>query len=562
MIGVSLFAMAPSAGGAVVVFWAAMIYALRVREGSGPLSWERMLRVGILLVVFLGVTLPATVGLIGAANTLLSAASDPQDPAGWLVPAVVGLLLWASLRLALQWPERLGQRTFVVIALTAAVSLRLAYVLMVESQPVSDFGGMWRLCWQAATEGLVATRAALPATYTAWVHFERVLPYLLPLRALFGPEPSSYSVANVALGAASSLLACSLARAWFGDVAARVALVLSLLAVEPLLAAAIPTHDIPGAFLLLAALALGSAAWRFRAAGSSSAATLAAVGLGFTVLVLDLQRSLGGLLLASHTLAAPLLARETPPAAPVARSERTLLPVLLVVAPLFIFATGDSSLRAGGWRVPSRLNALPLGVAAATDSWGDASYQHALDNYRLPYQAVELNWTRLGIVKLATGLRLDPAAQVGSYLRKARGLFDLGAQTYFYLHDVRWRDGAPFGWVRRAEIAARAFSVPFLVLLILASVWPWTHPRLPLLALFPLVFMALLSLALLAVGEIQSRYLYPLWYIGAVYVGGWLASRRRDDGGGSYAAGSGGDPQLAETTPSPAVARTSPAGTR
>jgi len=543
VIGAALLAFAPSAAGAVAVFWAAAAYALRVRKRSGPLSWQRAMRVGVLLVVTLGLTLPATLGLIGSANTLLWAASDPQDPAGWLVAVVVGLLIWVSLRLALRWPERLGQRTFVVGALTVAVGLRLAYVVMVENTPISDFASMWRLSSKATDLGLAATHAALSETYSSWVYFERVLPYLFPLRALFGPESSSYTSANVALGAASSLLAYSLARASFGDAAARVALVLSLLAVEPLIAAEIPTHDIPGAFLVLGTLALGSAAWRYRAAARDSAATLASLGFGVTALVLDMQRSLGGLLLFAHTLVAPLLARETSPAEPVAVNVRTrFLPVLLVVAPLVVFVAGDRTLRAGGWRVPARLNTLPLSLAAATDSWADGSYQHAFDDYRIAYQAVKPNWARLGIVKLATELRLDPAGQVGAYLRKARNLFDLGGQTYFYLNDVRWRDGSTFAWTRRVEIAGRAFSVPFLVLLTLASLWPWTRPRPPLLALFPLVFMALLSLALLAIGEIQSRYVYPLWYIGAVYVGGWLASRRRDAGRGSDAAVSTGDP--------------------
>jgi hypothetical protein len=171
-------------------------------------------------------------------------------------------------------------------------------------------------------------------------------------------------------------------------------------------------------------------------------------------------------------------------------------------------------------RVPEDLSTrLDVVAAAGTDSWGDASYGHLVKNYVLPYESLPLNWRRFMLLKLASDVQRNPAGQVEAYLRKARHLYDLGSQTFFYLQEARWHAGPAIGWAPRAQTIARCFSAFFLAALAAASLRLWNRPRLPLLALFPLFFFALLSCLLLSFGEVQSRYMYPLWYLGAIYLG-------------------------------------------
>lgn len=520
---------APRAIGYLLIFLGAVTYGLRVHAREGPPSFQRLLRVGLLLAVAIGLSIPAAVGAIHAGSLLLAVASDPRSGAVGAVVLLVLLAYLGGIRLARRWPQRWGDGLFVATTVVVAAALRIAYVNLVDAQPVSDFRGMWRLCGQLVDQGFATVLARMPDSYTAWVHFERVLPFLLPMRALFGAGEAAYALPNVVLGLATSLLTFVLTRALFGAGAARVALVLTLLAVEPMMAAEIPTHDLSGAFFLLVALALCTAAWRWRAAGRHRLAVLAAGSFGVALLALDLQRSLGWLLLAVHTVLAPLLARETRAAEPASAGRRGwLVPLLLALVPVVAFTAGDQALRAAGLRVPSHVQGLPLGLVAATDSWGDGSYLHCAENYTQPYRSVSLSWRRLALVKVASDVRLNPGGPAAAYVRKARSLFDLGSQSYFYLHAPAWHQGPPFPWGGHLQVASRAACVAFLVALVLATLWLWTQPRLPWLALLPLGFAALLLLLLLSVGEIQPRYLYPLWYLGAIYVGALLG---RAEGG-------------------------------
>ena len=385
---------------------------------------------------------------------------------------------------------------------------------------------MWKLASSLAEHGLSIRHSLVPYE---WTYFERVLPYLLPLRLAFGPRPATYSVGNVLLGALTSLLVYGMTRRWFGAGAARVALVVSLAAVETVLAAEIPTHDVPGAFYTLLALAVFLAVWELRSLGRHRAALLAGAGFGLAVLVLDFQRSTGNVMLLSSTLLGLAMALVEGQASgrPAAdRGRRLAGALLLVLLPWMVFGTADWALRKAALRVPPswRAKGGGMGLAAATDSWGDGSYMHYVNNYFIPYHAVTLNWSRLALVKLAADTHDHPAARVTSYMRKAKVLFDLGSQTYFYLHAAELRGVGAIDGGREARILAisRWFSALFLGALLAACYRLWKLPEVPLPILLPLLYLAVFAAILIFLAEVQPRYLYPIWYIGAIYIGALL----------------------------------------
>ena len=510
----------------VAVFLVAASYAVYTARRAGSLRMGMMVRAVLLVITGLGVFLPALIGIVNLSSLTLARVVDPAVSTT-LGDLGIATLVLAGLVLAARcWPA--GETSFVVLALVLVLGLKLAYVFAIRVPPVSDFAEMWTLTSTIADGGLDAGRSTLGTFYYRWAYFERVLPYLLPLRLAFGPAPATYSVANTLLGGLTSLLVYRMTRPWFGVRAARVALAVSLVAVETVLAAEIPTHDVPGAFYTVLSLVLVLAVWRLQSQGRMRAALLVSAGLGLAVLVLDVQRATGGVLLLSSSLLGLGLALV---------EKRRFLPTLaLVLVPWLVFESASGILRAEALRVPDAVGSYTqgLGLAAGTDSWGDGSFQHGVSNYTIPYNTLRVSWSSLALAKLATDTHYHPGGRVTSYLRKARDLFDLGSQMIFYLNAAELRGLGPVNEARaeRVQGVSRWFSLLFLGALVMAVWRLWNRPAVPLPSLLPLFYLAVFILVLLLLAEVQPRYLYPIWYLGAVYVGALLGgSWVQDDSG-------------------------------
>ncbi len=522
-LAVALAALAPSSAVYVTVFLIVVAYAVHTARRAGPLRVERVVRAVLLLIAGVGIFLPALVGFFNLSSLTLARLVAPEAPSSRGDLLLTTLVVAALVLAASHWPARLGEPAFVALALVSATGLKLAYVFFVRTVPVSDFAEMWKLTSSIAEHGVDATRSSLGSHYYTWSYFERIMPYLLPLRLAFGPRPGSYSTANVVLESLTSLLIYRMTRPWFGVRAARVALVVSLAAVETVLAAEIPTHDLPGAFYTVLSLALVLAAWRLHAKGRTRAALLASAGFGLAVLVLDFQRATGSVMLLANSLLGLALALRERQAVTAERNRWFLAALSLALLPWGVFKTADWALRKAALRVPSAVqaNASGLGLAAGTDSWGNGSYMHCIENYTIPYGALAVNWSSLTLAKLATDTHYHPAARVSSYLRKARDLFDLGSQTYFYLPAAELSGFGPIYKAREERILAvsRWFSALFLGALAVAFCRLWTMPEVPLPSLLPLLYLAIFTAILVFLAEVQPRYLYPIWYLGAIYVG-------------------------------------------
>jgi hypothetical protein len=515
--------------------------AIRLWRRGGPLSGEGLVRAVLLLLIAVGLLVPAVIGALRAASLVLEALAAPGGGAAWGYVAGAAVLLLLLALAARHGPRRLGERRFLLAALLLAAAVKLAWVLLVRAEPVSDFEILWRLTGRAAGQGLDAVAASLPGV--AHVYLERILPFLLPLRLLFGPGALVYALANVAAQLATSWLVWHLARRWFGPAAAGAALLVSLAAPETLLAAGIPTHDIPGALYTLLALALldrGVARLASPRTGARwGSAAWAGAGFGLLAVVVDLQRTTGPfLLLPCGLTAVAAVACAVPPGR---RWRAALLAAaLLLVLPYGLYRLADRALVAAGLAIPPEALTARRGMvlAAGSASWGDGGWDQLQNEYLVRYRGVELNWPRHAALRLASDLRFSPAARLSHYTRKSRLLFDLGTQTYFYLAGAR-RAGPlepkPLDpvWVERSALLARCFTVPFLFGLVLGCLRLWRRPAQqlpPLAALLPLVHLATVSLLLLLFALVQPRYLYQVWAIGAIYLGQLLAGPERENG--------------------------------
>lgn len=393
----------------VAVFLVAASYAAYTVRRAGPIRMGMVVRAVLLVITGLGVFLPALIGIVNLSSLTLAHVVDPAVSTTLGDLGIATLVLAGLVLAARHWPTgparlvgKTGETAFVVLALALATGLKLAYVFVIRVPPVSDFAEMWALASTIADGGLDAARSSLGTYYYKWAYFERVLPYLLPLRLVFGPGSAVYAVANTLLGGLTSLLIYRMTRPWFGARAARVALVVSLAAVETWLAAEIPTHDVPGAFYTVLALTLALAVWRFQSEGRMRAALLVSAGLGLAVLVLDVQRATGGVLLLSSSLLGLGLA--------LAEKRRFLPALALVLVPWLVFESANWALRREALRVPDAVGsyAQGLGLAAGTDSWGDGSFRHGITNYTIPYNTLRVSWPSLALAKLATDTHYHP----------------------------------------------------------------------------------------------------------------------------------------------------------
>jgi hypothetical protein len=522
LLAAALVLLAPAAAPWAALFLLAAGTGTAVlRRNPEPFSWDRLVRAGLLLSVAAGLLLPAAIGWIHAANLAVNSLVGPFASSHWGDLLMTALVLAGLLSAARSWPGRLGDGLFLVAVTTGAIAVKLAWVLLVRMEPVSDFAGMWDLTSKIVEEGVRSVGVGIPATedrvFLERIYFERIVPYFLPLRFLLGPEPWAYTVPNVLAGAASSWLVYLLARDWFGARPARVAFVLSLVSVETVLAAEIPTHDIPGTLYTLLGLLAFDRAARLVLAGRWRAALAASSAFGVIAVIVGLQRTTGPFFLLSCGVlgwVAVLLAWP--------RREALQAALVLLVVPLALFEVLSLVWRAADLTVPPEMFARRRGMvlATGTDSWGDGSYAHFASQYLLPYGKLEgMNWFRFSAVKLASDTHYVPSARLSAYLRKARSLFDLGTQTYFYVQGAEL-SGAGVIEGRREErliFIARCFNLLFLALFAAGCLRLWASPRVPLLSFVPLFYLSVLSSLLLFLGMVQPRYLYLIWYTGAIY---------------------------------------------
>ncbi|HSF39451.1 MAG TPA: hypothetical protein VLT87_06630 [Thermoanaerobaculia bacterium] len=511
---------APSSAPAVLVLLLAGGYAVSAaRTSPVSLSPDRLVRAGLFVAVAAGVLVPALLGGLFSLHVVLSGLVDAYAAVNRRDVLAAALGFSALLFAARFWPERLGERAFLAVGTVAALAVKLAYVQFVHLAPFSDFAGMWNVASRVAVDGLPATQqwvAGSPGPLQ-WIYLERVLPFLLPLRLAFGPGPGAYTVANVLANLAASGLTYILARGWFGNTAARVAFVLSLAAPETLMTSILPNHEVPGALYTLLGLFLIDRACRLVLAGRERAALAASLLFGAVAVIVGLQRTTGPFFLlpcAALALLAVAVGGE--------RRRTARAAVLLAVAPLALYLGLSRILRAADLMIPPEVFAARRGLVlmAGSDSWTDGSFAHFAELAQ-SYDELPVRWYPLAAAKIASDTWHTPSARVTGYVAKSRSLYDLGTQTYFYVQgaEVSGLGVIEGRRVDRMTALSRCFSVVFVGCFLVGCLRLFAARGVPLRAFVPLGYLAVVSSLILFFALVQPRYLYQIWFVGAIYAG-------------------------------------------
>jgi hypothetical protein len=357
----------------------------------------------------------------------------------------------------------------------------LTYVLLTENGLASDYKTMWEFALSVRSSGL-------PAAATS-IQEMRAIPYFLPLAFVASGDRLGLELANALATTVAGLLAYAITRDIAGARAGLAALVLILFAPEPIFACEVSTHDIPGALFILGSVAcfhFGFKHWSTVAGHPLVCAGLALLG-GVLLGLAEVQRSTGRFL---------------------------LIALLVVLALRRCMSEGIRGQVVQGMIGPVALFGL---VFLAMSLVKSVLMGCCADDYRefLELQS-ELGTVspaelpRYAVRKIAHEYAAAPLGAVRHYVHKAERLFNLGRQGGEYYGDSRWRQGFD------AYTGIYAITLAFFsaIALTLRLALPAGHPE----HLLALLFLAVLSLGLIAVGEIQSRYAFAAWYVLPMYL--------------------------------------------
>jgi hypothetical protein len=471
-------------------------------------------------------------GAAGAAFLTLRSWLDPGGTRPTL-PAVLLVAFAAAVLVLLvrRQPPRSHRLAGLLIA--GIVLSRLGYTLAVDQPRFSDFATMWDYAEAVATGPFQQPGARATGRDAGWQALveSRALPYLAPVAKLSGGRPIGYQIANSIAVGLCALLVYGIASSVVNRKAGLIALWLIAVAPEPLLAAEIPSHDIPGTLFALLALGLVVRMHRWNRENSASQRTFIGAGLllGFLLVLADLQRSTGLFLLGATAGSAVLLLIQ-------AGWRRSRWVVIATVIVPFLTTT-----------VLSRTVVRPIvGQAAMTEAntakwvWiamnanSESIVEWHLEGLFPLLLALDSSEVRtFALARAASDIADAGSARIRNYAKRIATLSSLGSQYFWYLGDQsilerRWVPtrilDQPAG--ERLRALLRGYSEAFRLLFLLLAVVSVTgillfsrpEPRLHL----PLLVLAVLLLALGLLGETQSRYLFPAWFLLPIGMGWFL----------------------------------------
>jgi 4-amino-4-deoxy-L-arabinose transferase-like glycosyltransferase len=402
---------------------------------------------------------------------------------------------------------------------------RIGYSVAVHQQRFSDFEIMWNYAEATATGPFQLPGAT--GDYEAMVE-SRALPYLVPVAMLSGGRPIGYQLANAIASALCALLVYGIACRTVNRKAGLMAVWIIAFSPEPLMAAEIPTHDIPGALFGLVTVTLGCLLLRENLERGRRG-TLLGLGLllGISLWVTDFQRGTGPFILGALLLATLIGVVRTDARRSIWLFASAVLLPLVVTSflkrtafPQIVGhrATRETSLASWRW-LAIHGNSESIGYF---DLEGLTPVLRSLDEAEL---------RALALARTASDIADAGSTRVRNYAKRIATLYRFGSQYHWYLDDSV--DGRP--WIptalldqengKRLSSLLRGYSEGFrlvflalaLIAVIVLVLGHRPDPRLYL----PALVLAAMSLALGLFGEAQPRYLFLAWFLLPIYIG-WL----------------------------------------
>jgi hypothetical protein len=475
----------------------------------------------ILLVILLYLfTVPALIFLADDRTELLQ---QPASPGFYSVLAIVAGVslgtLWAVNAARAAWP-------FYVLVFVFFVA-RIVWYLALTPDPVVDFLRYWEFAHQFGTGA-----KDFPAMN---VYECRAIPYFLPITYLFGASLTALAVVNSAAVAIVSLVFYRLTARIFAPAVAAACVVFANMAPEMFGASAIPSHDIAGLLYVTLLLVVLDLAWRAIASGPLNAKRIAflvvaSVAAAVLIFLNSLQRYPEALVFA--VLASWLVlvgaqfmsekrAKGTRRLAKLGALSAT---VGVVVVLTVVLANSAGALRTQCFSEDENLeNFISYSHSSTRGSWGykESGVRPMLRNVDAEARADLLK------ALVLSDIADDPMGRWNALRLKAGRLFGFGDLGGFYLY--QWRDRRAESPVYDSYVSVnRAYDILLNLMLVAAPFCLWLAYRggrvgFSPVAYLPIMMIAVLIFFLLVAGEMQSRYLLPIYFFAAPAFGAVFA---------------------------------------
>ncbi len=415
----------------------------------------------------------------------------------------------------------LFSRSGFFILLLVFAFFRIAWFTFLSPDAFNDFGIYWAHAQNFAHE---PSLIAFDNFYKC-----RSLPYFFVLSYIFGDNGYSYAVGNSIIIFFASITLLFICGRLFGRKISQAAVLFANFAPEVTAASGVPSHDIAGLFYLII-LFWGTFLWSksLELERIWSYLILNVCGIlliSGSILILEFQRFPQSFLLIFIALLLTLTVfyrafflqnLGKPSLFKIVGS----IALLILVLAVFLGKTQpyyDQCINKR-WKA---LNQISFAHSHTTGSW-------AYKNFRVR-PVVGRNYEGQKLAKISRALLLadwadQPLHRIESYKTKAHRLFSIGVAR-FYFYD---RDGDLWGNRLVKSIMGGYSSVSLVykvVLMFLVLIGTLSIPFYLLVFFkelahrfiefcFPVLFLGIFALALLLVGEVQARYLFPIYFLG------------------------------------------------
>lgn len=442
----------------------------------------------------------------------------------WLGLGLLALVLGCYFELVVRTAQRsrpVPVVPFYVLGLVAGISFRLLYVQLVEPEWYTDFLRYWSYGLQLASGELSGVGN---------IYAQRAFYLTRPLIEVFGESPSVVPVFNAIVLTLIQVLGYDILRRLRSHQAAQGFVLLWMCVPEPLMASAVPNHDLAGLLLICLAIWLWAVTWNRQAFDWRT--ILSWVAAGAVLALLEAARGLGTTFLLVLVLMAGAILVFNASASPRNIPRRALgIGAAVAVAGLTFFA-GNGLLGAAGATVDAstqRHLMLRYTTPHATSlSNGSYDFMYAFEKaFLLELADDQDDYSEFRRSLVLSDYLSDPLRRIQASAAKMERQYALGSQQNFYLRGVAYP-------IPQGMYAANLFFVIFFSCFLLRSGYLLIRhrERQPSLDHFLLLFVASTSLILLVVGESQPRYLSALWLAGAVVIPSQLSFRDRQEPGG------------------------------
>ncbi len=401
------------------------------------------------------------------------------------------------------------------------VIFKYIYVVSYNQNFSSDFRFMWDYALKTYDLGtLIPPR--IPQE-------ERPLVSLVPLVYIFGTSEMVFKLANLIFIISSAFMLSLMSAKLISKHAAILLFIIIMLVPEIYYASLIPTHDIAGTFYFILYLYL---VYKFIINYSSKKKMrifLYIVALTFVGLLLDIQRETFIILAVSLFITAIVFILNAKDKKEFKKIISVM--VIVIITPFLLERISNSFLRQHSVLTSNKVkrnifkHGRPIALA---NNFSNGDFKRAINlwkTYAEPLDIKDLKYFKYAL--FFSDIYYNIGEKPTNYMDRASRLYMLGTQNWWYYSKLKHVSKQKQKQINiQNQRYNTIFNTIFIIFLLFASSYflfskadsskKYIY--------FPLLLMSIYTMALLLVGEVQSRYLFIGWFFWSIVIAWFIDS--------------------------------------